>query len=113
MKTLEEKKIDRFNFLKNTYEKTTRGGLQMFDAAKIAEEMGLEKNEAELIVDYLEGEGLLKTHSDGWELISITHRGILEVEQALSEPSQPTEHFPPVINFINVDQMHNSQILQG
>lgn len=113
MKTLEEKKIDRFNFLKKTYEKKTRGGLQIFEAGKIAEEIGIELNEADLIVEYLDGEGLLKTHSDGGQLISITHYGILEVEQALSKPSEPTEHFPAVINFIKVDQMHNSQIMQS
>lgn len=113
MKTLEQKKIDRFNFLKRTYEKKTRGGLQLFEANKIANEIGLEKNEAHLVVEYLKGEGLINTHSDCFELISITHFGILEVEQALSEPNKPTEHFPPVINFIKVDQMHNSQVLQG
>lgn len=113
MKTLEEKKIDRFNFLKKTYEKISRGGLQIFDAYKIAEEIGLEKAEAEMIVDYLEGEGLLKTHSDGWDAISITHYGRVKIEEALSNPNEPTEYFPAANIIYNYGEMHNPQIMQG
>ncbi|MDQ3712636.1 MAG: hypothetical protein M3388_10510 [Acidobacteriota bacterium] len=113
MKTLEEKKKDRFQFLQKMYEKKNRGGLQIFHTSKISEELSLQESEADLIVEYLEGEGLTKIHSDGGELISITHSGILEVEQAISEPNKPTEHFPPIINFISIEQMNNSQIQQG
>ncbi|MEJ7700952.1 MAG: hypothetical protein WKF71_15095 [Pyrinomonadaceae bacterium] len=55
--------------------------------------IGLQEAEADLIVEYLEGEGLIKTHDDSGSLISITHSGILEVEQANSESNKPTEHF--------------------
>lgn len=113
MKTLEEIKINRFNFLKKVYEKKTRGGLQIFEASKIAEEIGLEKDEADLIVEFLEGEDLLKTHSDGGELISITHNGKLKIEEALSKPSEATEYFPPVNVIYNYGEMHNSLIMQG
>jgi len=113
MKTLEETKIDRFNFLKKVYEKKTRGGLQIFEASEIAEEIGLEGNEAELIVEYLEGENLLKTHDDSGESISITHYGMLKIEEALSKPNEPTEYFPPVNIIYNYGAMHNSPIMQG
>lgn len=113
MKSVEEKETDRFSFLRKMYEKKTRSGIQVLNTYEIATEVGFNRNEAELIVDYLEGEGLLTTHNDGWEMISITHFGILEVEQALSSPNEPTAHFPPVVNFIQVEQMHNSQIMQS
>ncbi len=113
MKTLEEKKKDRFKFLEKMYEKKDTGSLQIFEAGKISQEIGLQEAEADLIVEYLKGESLIKTHDDGGSLISITHSGILEVEQAISEPNKPTEHFPPIFNFISIEQMNNSQIQQG
>jgi len=45
-------------------------------------------------------------------LISITHEGIKEVEQALSEPKEPTAHFLPV-NVISIGHMEGSQIQQA
>jgi len=113
MKTLEETKIDRFNFLKKVYEKKTRGGLQISQASKIAEEIGLEGNEAELIVEYLEGENLLQTHDEIGESISITHYGKLKIEEALSKPNEPTKYFPPVNIIYNYGEMNNSPIMQG
>ncbi len=113
MKTLEEKKKDRFKFLEKLCEKKDSGSLQIFEAGKISQEIGLQEAEADLIVEYLKGESLIKTHDDGGSLISITHSGILEVEQAISEPNKPTEHFPPIFNFISIEQMNNSQIQQG
>lgn len=113
MKTLEETKIDRFNFLKKVYEKKTRGGLQIFEASKIAEEIGLNGDEADLVVEYLEGENLIETHDENGELISITHYGKLKIEEALSKPNEPTEYFPPVNIIYNYGEMHNSPIMQS
>ncbi len=113
MKTLEETKIDRFNFLKKVYERKTRGGLQIFEASKIADEIGLERNQADLIVEFLEGENLLETHDDSGELISIIHYGKLKIEEALSKPDKPTKYFPPVNIIYNYGEMHNSPIMQG
>ena len=45
--------------------------------------------------------------------ISITHPGVKEIEEALSHPEEATEHFPPVVNIINVQNMVGSQIQQG
>jgi hypothetical protein len=46
-------------------------------------------------------------------VVCITHAGVLEVEAALSNPQQGTEHFPAAINIIQIGQMHGSQIQQG
>ena len=45
-------------------------------------------------------------------IISITHYGIKEVEDAKASPAQPTHHFPAV-NVINVGSMVNSAIQQA
>jgi hypothetical protein len=56
---------------------------------------------------YLEGEGLIETTQTLWGHltpyhIQITHRGILEMEQSLGAPEEPTQHFPPAVSIINV-----------
>jgi hypothetical protein len=45
-------------------------------------------------------------------LLAITHEGIVEVEEALDDPKEPTEHFPPAIT-INIGEMHSSQVQVG
>jgi hypothetical protein len=69
------------------------------------------------IVQYLEGEGLVRSQSLGGRLggiIGITHHGVKEVEEALLKPNSSTKYFPPssTVHIINVGTMTNSQILQ-
>lgn len=42
----------------------------------------------------------------------ITHTGVKEVEQALTQPEEPTQHFA-AINYIHIQNMTQSQIQQG
>ncbi len=45
--------------------------------------------------------------------VRLTHRGVVEIEEQRTDPSQPTLHFPP-LNVINiVGDVHNSPIQQG
>ena len=110
--TLERRKEIRFKFLHRLYELTDTNQLASVSMWDIGKEYDLEQQETINITDYLRGEGLLEYSAlGGW--ISITHYGILEVEQALSSPQEPTEHFPPVFNIIHVESMTHSQIQQG
>jgi hypothetical protein len=43
----------------------------------------------------------------------MTHAGVVEVENALTQPERPTHYFPPVINILHVQSMVGSQIQQG
>jgi len=68
-------------------------------------------------VRYLEGERLIKAQ---WAmggapiLVRLTHEGIREMEQALSEPDRQTEHFVPLVNVTNIHgPVIGSQIQQG
>lgn len=54
---------------------------------------GADSSEVQSIVDYLAGEGLVESLADEAPLVRITHRGVVEVEQSLMDPKQPTEHF--------------------
>ncbi|MEW6615014.1 MAG: hypothetical protein AB1401_06060 [Thermodesulfobacteriota bacterium] len=113
MNTLEKLKKKRFLFMNRLYEISGGDRHKVFDEWKdICEVRNFSESECETISQYLEGEGLIKWVAQGGA-ISITHRGVMEVEEALTEPEQSTNYFPPVINIINVHHMEGSQIQQG
>ena len=114
MGVTEEKKEKRFQFLNRLYELSGGDELEHVNMFKIGEELGFDKNSTRIIVQYLEAEGLIETKSMAGE-IGILHKGVLEVEEALSNPNVPSNYFPPVntLNIISVGQMTNSQIQQA
>jgi hypothetical protein len=66
------------------------------------------------IVQYLADEGLIDNHFSGpHPHIGITHKGIREVEQARSNPDQPTPHFPAQTVIYNSGTITNSPIQQA
>jgi hypothetical protein len=108
---IEEIRKKRFQFLKRVYELTNGhkfGRVNMFD---IGNELGFDNQLTENISFYLNDEGLIKFIAFGG-LISITHLGVREIEDALSNPDSPTTHFPP-INIISINKMISSQIQQS
>lgn len=50
------------------------------------------------IIDYLDGEGLVESLADNAPFVRMLHRGVVEMEQSVLNPSTATEHFAvPVI----------------
>ncbi|OAA84678.1 hypothetical protein [Clostridium ljungdahlii] len=111
MDKLTDIKSKRFKFMEILYEATDGNQHAFVNMSEIGKELGFNRKETDLITQYLEGEGLIKFVALGGE-ISITHYGVTQVEEALSEPDKPTEYFPP-INIINVQNMIGSQVQQG
>ena len=75
-----------------------------------------DKRDIEDTVRYLEGEYLVEAHwaFGGLPSVELTHEGIREMEQALSAPTQQTEHFVPLVNITNIHgSVIGSQIQQG
>ncbi len=114
MKIIEEKKKDRFKFLNKVYDEKVNTW-STSDTRSVCEKLGFNENEGNLIVQYLVDEYLVKSLDDASSRIQITHKGVVEIEQALSEPEKPTEHFLPIVNYINNTggNMSGVQILQG
>ena len=111
MKSIEELKKQRFQFLNSVYELTDGSQFSFVNMYEVGKKLGFDKTLVNDISQYLVEEGLIEYQTlDGF--ISITHYGIREVEEALSNPDKPTTYFPPV-NIIQVEQMTNSQILQS
>jgi len=108
---IEEMKKKRFRFLCALYEESGADQYKVLPTYTIAGDRAFEHNLTDKIVRYLEQEELVEVAGRG-DRICITHKGIREVEQALSNPNAPTEHFP-ALSVVYVGQMIDSQIQQA
>ena len=108
---LKEKKIKRFEFLKHLYETVDGSKSYSVNMWELGNELNYDRELTLKIADYLVDEGLIESKAIGGA-IGITHHGVTEIEEALSNPNKPTEHFLP-INIINIENMNNSAIQQG
>lgn len=111
MEPIEELRKKRFQFSHRLYELTKGSRYEIVNMFEVGEEIGFNRELTDLVTQYLEGEGLIKFQTVGGG-IGITHEGVLEVEEAISNPDTPTTYFPP-FNFIYVGQMIDSQIQQA
>jgi hypothetical protein len=109
--SLEDKKKDRFLFLKKLYDTTDGNSGYIVNMWDLGSELGFNREKIHNLVDYLSDKGLLEHKTLGGG-ISITHYGIVEIEDSLSHPNSSTDHFLP-INVIHIENMTNSAIQQG
>jgi hypothetical protein len=101
----------RFLFLQKVYEETQGDTNCMVGMDEIGRKLGMDDLTSGRIAQYLIDEGLLEAMALGGG-IGIAHNGVLEVEEVLTNPDKPTEHFLP-LNIIHVHSMSNSVIQQG
>ena len=91
-------KAERYKFLSAVYESASANSEAVFEIDELGEELGFSYDQTHKHVNYLISEGLLNPFGFGG-LIKISHSGIKEVEEAVSNPKKPTEHFDPIINY--------------
>ncbi|MDH3339764.1 MAG: hypothetical protein OEL84_00610 [Nitrosopumilus sp.] len=121
MSEIDEIKKQRFLFLHELWKLTAGDHSKRVLVRQISEPLNLKEGDARTIVQYLVGEDLLEITTHGFNIPSysdaslyIKHKGVVEVEQALSKPELPTPHFPAsVVNNINIGTMTNSNISQA
>lgn len=101
----------RLEFVTRLYEAAEGRTLNVVSVDELAAELGWADAEASAVVEYLDAEGLIE-HQMGNQA-SITHTGVVEVEQALENPSRPTEHFPAVNLVLVQGSVVGSQIQAG
>lgn len=100
---LEVKKANRAVFMNRLYQYTDGNTTSIVPADALLGDMQLSQDQAENLVDYLRREGLIEIRSMGSPPpISITHQGVVEVEQSMQQPELPTEHFPPVATVLTI-----------
>lgn len=101
---LEAKKARRLRFMVVLYDMVDGFDAQPVETAHVATKLGLDvsrpPDRLEILkqIRYLEGEGLLTASGSSVDArsVTITHKGVREVEEAKSNLDQPTEHFPPL-----------------
>lgn len=101
---LERKKAQRLRLMVELYNMVDGFDAQPVETARLAARLGLDTSRPEdllevlKIVHYLHGEGLLVASGPAGEVthLTLTHRGVREVEEAGSRPDLPTEHFSPL-----------------
>ena len=121
MSQIDHIKKQRFQFIHRLWEITDGDQNKRVLVKEISEPLGLNENNSRVIIQYLHSEGLLEITTHGFNIpryidasLYIKHKGVLEVEQALSKPESTTPHFPAgVVNYINVGTMNNSNIAQA
>lgn len=110
---LEKEKANRLRFVKLLYEKSGGDEFNWVSMWDLGKELGFDSGTTQRITQYLNGEHLLKHQALGGT-IGITHWGVKEMEQALSDPNKPTTHFPAVVNVIQIaGDVVGSQIQQA
>lgn len=107
---LERRLAARLAFVARLYELTDGSRTRFVRMEEVIADLRYAPEEIASVVEYLQGEQLVDEVAGS---VTITHIGVREVEQALSNPRQPTVHFPAAVNIINVEHMHGSQIQQG
>jgi len=101
----------RFQFLKKLYDVSDANEESVsVNPLELGAELGLSSSEIDRISDFLNSEELIGIYIAG--SIYLKHKGIVEVEKAMSQPNEPTAYFP-AINYIHVEQMIGSQIQQS
>lgn len=109
---LEKRRAHRFQYLRAVYDASDGVAGKFLRYTDVGEELGFDEKHAEELADYLAEEQLIKWAAMG--VIELTHYGLKEVEQALSAPDQPTEHFPSLVIAQNyIGSVTNSQVQQG
>jgi hypothetical protein len=110
--SVEEKRAQRLAFMRRLYERTNGEQLEEIPQETLANDLGWDLKTANRVFNYLINEGLAACASYGGE-VSITHKGVLEVERALTEPNLPTEHFPPAVTVHFHGNVVGSQVQAG
>jgi hypothetical protein len=88
----------RYAALRVIYDQT--GGNERYSVsfAEVAREIGCPTKEMPAAYQYLLGEGLLASMSMGPQReCTITHSGVVEVEESIRRPAQETEHFTTAV----------------
>lgn len=115
MDQISKRRAQRTQFMNELYDLVNGADFQPISTHKVAQKLNLnmeDHTEILKIARYLEGEYLVKLTGYGGSVVSLTHEGVREVEEARSQPDQPTEHFAP-INIVYAETITHSAIQQG
>lgn len=99
-----ENQKKRFQFLVKIYEEQKKAPENIgYNMIEIGQKCGLDETDVREVAVFLHREGLIEFPILG-PIVKITHKGILELEKAFSNPGSATDHFPAyIIQEISMD----------
>ncbi len=107
MENLQKKKAQRYIYLKHLYDLADGDTVQSFAFEEIGNQLGWDNSTRDKVENYLQEEGLIDFPSFGQ--VSITHKGVRQIEQAIDHSDQPSRYFPPV-SLIIINANHDVTI---
>ena len=87
---IQKARENRFKFLQKVYDTSDGDENVMMNMWELGKELRFDRDETEKLTQYLIGENLIKFVALGGEL-SITHYGVIEIEEALLKPEKETQ----------------------
>lgn len=96
MDDIAKKQEQRYLLLKHLYDVTDGDDHEFLSCSSLGSDLGFDEATTRKVAQYLQGEHLVKMSAR--DVISITHYGVVQVEQAAKNPQQPTQYFPPIMN---------------
>lgn len=118
MDRIKQRKAQRTQFMNELFDMADGSTMDFVSTKDIAERLGLAFEQGEDLgevmnhAQYLEEEGLIKSIGMMMSKVRLTHNGVREIEEARSQPDEPTEHFTS-INLVYAESISNSNVQQG
>lgn len=110
-KSTHARRLRRTMFMRAVYDATGGSEVRFIDGLSLGDGLGWPRPETDDVMRYWEGEGLIRYVTEEGA-IAITHKGVVEIEEALGQPERATPHFAPNTIVIYGD-VHGSQIQAG
>lgn len=101
MTDIERRRANRLIVMNAIYEASGASENTSVTGQELLDSLGMSDEELADACNYLKGEHLITEIKTLWGhlspyAVSITHRGIKEMEKSLQEPAESTQHFPPL-----------------
>ena len=94
--SIQKKQELRYATLLKIYEMSPNED-ELIETPKLATALNRTIDELTPVLDYLQEERLIEVIGDQWFCLRIEHRGLVEIESSINQPTKSTEHFQPSV----------------
>ncbi len=98
MGKIEQKRAQRYLYLKRLYELAGGTTSTSFAFEAIGQELGWDDTTRDQVETYLQNEGLIEVPA--FDQVGITPKGVQQIERAIAEPDHATQYFPPLSHIV-------------
>jgi len=114
MNKVKKNQLNRFTILEVLYNSETSNGILDIKTPEFLDKCNMTKSEIYEAIEFLKEKNLIEDYGEAsYSIAKINSYGKEEYEKLLSAPEKPGDYLSPIINYINIETMQDSQILQG